>query len=318
MSSDTHPAKRIVLTGPTGWIGRALLAMLFRSGDRDALAARQELVLFGSSAGTITVDGGGELAIRPLSSLTPADIADAHVIHLAYLTKDKVAEQGEAEFRRINREIDRVLLDAMAERKPASLFVASSGAASLAESNGDPEPYGQMKLEQEHRFLDWCTSAAVPVLVGRIFNIAGPHINKLDAYALSNFAVQALATGKIEISATIPVFRSMLHVDDLCRIILRSARSAFTTARPLDLCGNTIVEMGDIAELVARALPGQVPITRGEIDYSRSSVYVGAPHETRIMCMKFGISQTDLYGQVCDTVNWIRARGIERRVAVSV
>ena len=148
MTAPASPPRPIVLTGPTGWIGRALLAMLHGAGDADALGAGQQIRLFGSRAGAIEVAGGPELPIRELSTITPADVADAHVIHLAYLTKDKVAEVGEEAFFRINRAIDDAVLAAISGSHPASLFVASSGAASLQETGRDAHPYGQAKLEQ--------------------------------------------------------------------------------------------------------------------------------------------------------------------------
>ncbi len=43
-----------------------------------------------------------------------------------------------------------------------------------------------------------------PVVIGRIFNLGGPHINKLQAYALSSFLLQAADTGKVVIKADRP------------------------------------------------------------------------------------------------------------------
>ena len=298
---------RFVLTGPTGWIGRALLELMHRPGDADGLAEGDEIFLFGSRAGVVRLVDGRELPVRPLADIAPDDVAGAHVIHLAYLTKDKVAGLGEDAFRRGNSAIDAALFAAISDAAPASLFVASSGAAQLAESGRDAHPYGLAKLEQEGRFLEWAREAAVPTLCGRIFNIAGPHINKLDAYAVSNFALQALNEGRIVVTADVPVFRSFLHVEDLCRIVLRAARRRIGADRPLDLCGSQLLEMQDIAELVAQEVGGAISIERPALDYSRCSAYLGAAQDSWVIAARLGLRTTDIRNQVRDTVNWIRS-----------
>ena len=307
MSARTPEDRPIVLTGPTGWIGRALLALLHRRDDPDGLKAGQEIRLFGSRAGSMDVAGAGSLPIRPLSQISPGDVAGAHVLHLAYLTKDKVAEVGEAAFFETNRAIDDALLNAISSAVPHSLFVASSGAASLHETGRDPHPYGQAKLEQEARFLGWAEQHGVPALCGRIFNIAGPHINKLGAYAVSNFTVQALEKSEIGIAATLPVFRSFLHVEDLCRIVLRAGRNGLGLPRPVDLCGTQIVEMSTIAQAVADEIGGGITLTRPPVDYTSRSDYLGTPQETVMLAMRLGLRLADLNTQVRDTVDWIRA-----------
>lgn len=298
--------QRLVITGPTGWIGQALLAMLHSGDASDGLNPGETIALFGSRSSAVALPSGGTLAVRPLSEIGPQDVAGAQVIHLAYLTKDKVAEAGEAEFRARNDAIDAALLRAMEQAAPASLFVASSGAAALAEAGRDLHPYGLMKLEQEARFLEFGRSNAVPVLAGRIFNIAGAHINKLEAYAVSNFALQALAGGPIRIAASQPVFRSFLHVDDLCRLILRAVRTRYGEMQAIDLCGNEVLEMLDIAELVVSAMGGNIVILRENLDFAGRSDYVGCSQDTRVLAMRLGLKLADTARQVRDTIEWIR------------
>lgn len=302
--------ERVVITGPTGWIGQALLALLHSAGDRDALRSGEGLALFGSRAGTIALANGLVVPVRQLAGITPDDVAGAQVVHLAYLTKDKVASLGETAFREGNQAIDNALLAAMDAAPPASLFVASSGAAKLAEA-GNPEPYGVMKLAQEERFLAFGAAHGVPVLCGRIFNVAGPFINKLEAYAVSNFALQARERREIRIEARQPVFRSFLHVTDLCRMIRRALCGGVGRDQPVDLCGNQILEMQDIAELVAdevaRDTGEKVAIVRGALNLAARSDYLGCPQETRVLAMELNIGLASVHAQVRDTLEWIKA-----------
>lgn len=301
---------RWVVTGPTGWIGQALLALLANEGDVDALCVGDELALFGSRAATIALPNGRRLAVRPLSEIESADVSGANVVHLAYLTKDKVTALGEAAFRAGNDAIDAALLRALEQAPPAALFVASSGAAHLAEKGEDLHPYGVMKVEQELRFLDFGASHHIPVLCGRIWNVAGPYINKLDAYAVSNFTVQAMERGAIRIDARLPVFRSFLHVTDLCRLIVRALRHGQGSSKPVDLCGNTVLEMGEIANMVASEIGGNVTISRAEICFANRSDYLGCSQETRTLAMQLGLELADTRSQIRDTIEWIRGMSV--------
>lgn len=304
--SAQHPAK-VVLTGPTGWIGRSLLDMLHDSEHPDRLLDGETVRLFGSSAGSVTTRTGHSIAVDPLSGISPADVEGAHVIHLAYLTKDKVAVVGEEPFWQTNRAIDDSLLAALTASRPASLFVASSGAAQLAESGSDFHPYGLAKLEQEQRFLDYAKASGVPTLCGRIYNLGGPNINKLQDYAISNFAVQALEGGPVRIAADKPVLRSFLHVDDLCTMIIRAGRTALNQDRAIDLCGTEIVELQHVAQLIVKHIDSSLQIRRPDVDYRGKAVYLGKAVDTIILAMRLNCELQGLHKQIHDTIDWIRA-----------
>jgi nucleoside-diphosphate-sugar epimerase len=293
---------RFVLTGPSGWIGTAMLDALARDngGRLDGRVAA-----FGSHARALELPWGEVLDVRALETIRPEDVGGNHVIHLAYLTKEKAEQMGEAAFTAANHGIDDALLDAIGAAAPASLFVASSGAAALAERGQDLHPYGLAKLRQEARFLEWAAAHSVPAIAGRIFNLAGPHINKVRSYAISDFALQVCEDGEISIQAQVPVFRSYLHVEDLCALVINAARRGLSRSEPVDLCGAEAVEMADIAAMVAQASPGSPSIHRSAIDFARPSVYLGNPTHTRIMAMELDLPLNSLAVQVADTINWL-------------
>lgn len=300
---DSPP--RFVLTGPSGWIGSAMLANLVRWFG----AATGNITAFASSARDIALPGGGTLPVRQLKTIRAEDVAGAHVVHLAYLTREKAAELGETTFTATNLEIDDALLGALAEAPAVSLFVASSGAASHAASGQDLHPYGLCKLRQEARFLEWARARGVPAIAGRIFNIAGPWINKLDAYAVSNFAVQALAGNRIEIKADRPVFRSFLHVDDLCELVIKAALAGIGRAAPIDICGSEVLEMQQIAMTVAAEYGETTEIIRSALNLSAPAVYLGNHVDTQLLAMEAGVVLAPFSVQIADTLSWIKANG---------
>ncbi len=302
----TRP-QSLVLTGPTGWIGTAILAT--------AAAAwgpgwNDRVTLFGSSERRLIAPDGVDLPIRPLSQINGADLEGAHIVHLAYLTKEKVAALGAQGFFAANMAIDDALLDAMAVASPRGLFVASSGAAQSAQSGEGRELYGLCKLMQEDRFLAFGAARGVPVLAGRIFNLAGPFMNKLGSYAVSAFLQQAFATGAAHIQARTPVYRSYLHVNDLAALVLGSLDQGLGRGVPVDLCGGEVVEMEDVAREALRAAGApDGRIVRGEVDFGRPSSYLGDPTSARTLALRLGLRLRRFSEQVDDTAADLRGRG---------
>lgn len=300
---------RFVVTGPTGWIGSALL---------HALATRlgpdwtRQVTLFGSCERMIAAPGGMTL-MRSLDSITGEDVKDARLIHLAYLTRDKVAVLGPSAFFAANTAIDDVVLAACDAGPPQAAFVASSGAARQAETGVGREPYGLCKLMQEDRFLAFGARQSVPVLAARIFNIAGPFINKLDAYAVSALLGQAFRNGVARIEARTPVYRAYLHVGDLAAIVLGALEAAIGSHSPMDLGGPLTVEMEDVAREALRAA-GRSPgaIERGTLDWDRPSVYLGDPTGARTLALRLGLTLRSFAEQVDDTASDLVARAILR------
>jgi nucleoside-diphosphate-sugar epimerase len=301
MTVEVASFPRVVLTGASGWIGSAMLAHLeARLGN----VWRDHVTLFGSRAGMLA-SPVGDVPVRALTDLSGTDVRDAIVIHLAYLTKEKADERGEEAFASVNRAIDTCVLDAVAHGVPRSIFVASSGAAALAASGTDNHPYGLAKLEQEQRFLDAAKALGVATLVGRVFNLSGPYINKIDSYAIGAFATQALLDGQIKVDAQLPVFRSFLHVDDLCALVIEAGLAQQNHVRPIDLCGAEILEMGDIASRVADAVGGGIGIVRRTVDVSRPSIYLGAATDTKLLAMSLALNLRPFDQQVKDTITFV-------------
>ncbi|WP_375391039.1 NAD-dependent epimerase/dehydratase family protein [uncultured Sphingomonas sp.] len=303
MSEQDRP--RIVVTGPTGWIGSALLtriAHLYGPGwDRSVL-------LFGSRGAEIVAPDGAVLRIRPLCELAPKDVAGAVVIHLAYLTKEKVELLGEARFVAENLAIDQLVFTAFADAAPRAVFVASSGAAALAADGRDRHPYGCAKLRQEDRMLEWAARSGVPAIAGRIWNLTGPFINKIGSYAIADMLIQARATGRIRIAARVPVFRSYLHVSDLCDLILLASIGRIGHAEPIDLCGAETLEMSDIARQIAVLVGLSADaIERAPVVFDRPSAYLGQFALTKALAMRVDQVLLPFAQQLADTDRWLHA-----------
>ena len=292
----------IVITGASGWIGSALLAHIARAGG---LGWSDQIRLFGQNARQYHAPDGTEFEIRALDTIDSIDIEGAIVIHLAYLTKEKVETLGERVFTDTNLTIDDQMLRAFDRARPHAVFIASSGAAALAEQGIDRHPYGMCKLRQEDRFLAWSAKSGVPLVAGRIFNLAGPHINKIESYAIGSFILQANAKSVINIEAQMPIFRSFLHVDDLCAMILGAAHHGIGYQAPIDLCGAEVLEMGDIAAMTATLYSKHVAVSRAQLRTEVANAYLGNFVQTKCLALKLGLDLVPFRSQLTDTISWL-------------
>ena len=292
--------RKFVLTGPSGWIGQAVLSHLCAT--LGTLSGR--VTAFASSERSMTLADGQAIHVRALDTLCPDDVDGAHVIHLAYLTKEKADALGERRFTDTNISIDDYVLAAMRDATPLSLFVASSGAAALAAGGVDLHPYGLTKLRQEVRFLEWAEARAVPTIAGRIYNLSGPFINKVHSYAVSNFILQARTQRRIKIEAKSPVFRSFLHVENLCELVINAAITGLGRPGAVDLCGAEVLEMQDLAELIS-SICDDVPIEREMEKFADVSTYLGSFPETKSLTMEAGVKLHGIRQQALDTLRWI-------------
>src|SRR5574338_236013 len=120
----TSSDARIVITGAGGWIGKAALELLYNTLGPAAFASR--VVAFGSAARTVDF-GAGAIEQKPLAGIFALPRAPTLVLHLAFLTKDKVGGMDENEYRRANRALSRTVLDALDDIGATAVFVASSG-----------------------------------------------------------------------------------------------------------------------------------------------------------------------------------------------
>ena len=228
------------------------------------------------------------------------------ILHLAFLTKDRLGQSSDAEFVARNLQIDDTVAAAVRRSVPAGIFAASSGAARLVQEGGG-DLYGMMKLMQEQRFAALRAEIGAPVLTGRIWSVAGPYINKPDGYALATFLLQARREGRVTVKASLPVYRSYLHVEDLVSVLLATlAAPGRTPGVVVDLAGAEALEMADVAREAALAAGlEEAAVERGEVDFTRRSVYLGDPTPFRDLALAAGVRPRAFGEQVRDTLRYL-------------
>jgi nucleoside-diphosphate-sugar epimerase len=293
--------RRILVVGAGGWIGRALLR-----GLHDALGPdtwQDRVFAFGSSARDIDLGDGLAAQQRPLGELSDLPQAPSVLLHLAFLTKDKVAGMAREDYVAANLALSRSVLDALDLIGVDRLFVASSGAAAYADdpaANEDLRIYGALKRDDEDMFAGWAEArAGRRAVVTRIYSLAGPFINKHDTYALASFVLDALAGRPIAVHAPMRVVRSYVAIRELMSLVMVQLLSQDGPAVRRYDSGGEPHELGEVAGVVA-SLFGTA-VERAAITRTDDNLYAGASAPYAALLAEAGIVPVALPQQVLDT-----------------
>lgn len=186
--------ERILVTGASGWLGRETISLLV-----ELLGSQfsSKVVLAGSTSRLIKVNKT-DYSVIDINSISQMSFNFGIILHLAFLSQDKVEQFGAKKYTEANQEITHSMLQMTLTSGARYVFVASSGAAAAHilenQKHEGKKLYGELKLNAEHRFLA-LTSARV--LIGRIWSISGNQIQEPLKYAIGNFIHQAVNTGTI-------------------------------------------------------------------------------------------------------------------------
>jgi nucleoside-diphosphate-sugar epimerase len=301
MGSDATGGRKVAIIGAGGWIGRALAAQAASLVGFDAVR------LFGSSDSQISVLGH-ELEVEGLTHASNLKGEGWTVLHAGIVGLpageglDKALESN----RQLMSEVLR--LSEAADR----LMLVSSGAVGRLQAGAAPAgrlAYAQMKLEQEERASDWASGRRTQLSIPRVFNLGGPYINQLKSYALSDFILQAVETGRVHIGAGHRVLRSYVHVSEFARAMLGLLETQNEARQIIDIAGSEAVELTDLAQLVLEALG----LPRDAIDRTRSDGaedrYVGDPQAYQALLARLGLQPVSTRVTVGDTIDFLRREG---------
>lgn len=294
---------RIVITGASGWLGRATLSLL---AGALGTVSNARVHCFGSQQRNLDIDGVPAIEQRPLEAIADLPPCPTLVLHLAFLTKDRAEAMDEDEYKAANRRISRTVLEALDTIGAEAVFVASSGAAAFAD---DPEAsaamrlYGSLKREDEEAFANWATEAGRKAVVTRIFNISGPHINKHGSYALASFILDALAGGPVQVRAPHDVLRGYVAIRELMSLVFALLLRPAAGAVRFD-SGGAPVELGELAQQVASLLGG-CEVVRPERTADRVDRYLGDDARYRGLLAEHRVVPVELPRQIAETAEFL-------------
>jgi nucleoside-diphosphate-sugar epimerase len=292
--------RRIVITGAGGWLGLATLELL-HAALGDALPKR--VAAFGSDTRALRLRDGTQVLQRPLADMAWLPTKPTLVLHLAFLTKDRAESMDEDAYRAANHAIGDTVLNALDSIGTEAVFLASSGAAALTDA---PAPamhlYGAMKREDEERFAHWAQTQPP-----RRHRAHPQHLRPAyeQARGLCPGQLHARCPGRAPHRGA----RAPPGHPFLCRHSRTDGAGVRHAAgRPGVVrfdSGGIPLELGDIAQVVADAVPGasveRAPITDPSADRYHGD---GALYST--LLAQHGLDPVDLVTQVSEALNDIR------------
>lgn len=300
-----HDQRRILITGASGWLGRATLDLLHQALGQQF---HKRVRCFGSAQRTLALPGSDSIGQEPLAALAELAEQPSLLLHLAFLGKERAEQMDERHYRAANRAIGTTVLGALDRIGVEAGFVASSGAAAFAEdlkASAAMRLYGAMKRDDEDAFVNWADTAGKRLVVARIHNLSGPHINKPGSYALACFIADALAGGPIHVRAPHDVVRGYVAIHELMSLVFACLlRDGRQTIR-FDTAGEP-VELGALAELVAAQFGG-CPIER-PARVPGEDRYVGDPSVYRSLLQLERIAEVPLDRQIAETAAFLSAQ----------
>jgi len=298
--------RRVAIVGARGWIGRTAISLLHEALGAEAFARR--VVCFGSAEALIDLGDGHTARQRALADLASLERSSTLLLHLAFQTKDKIAGMDPARYEASNRAVSLAVHDALDVIGVDRLFVASSGAAAFVDDPSaavDLRLYGRLKREDELLFSAWAKARPDKrrAVIGRIYNVSGPWINKHQTYALASFVLDALEGRSIKVEARRPVLRGYVAVREVMSVILVALLGSEGETVVQFETGGEALELADVAKVVARVLGGNV--LRAPIEDLAPNRYVGDDAEWQRLLGRCGVEHLPLADQVAETAAWL-------------
>ena len=267
----------IIVSGASGWLGRASISVLLKSGIDKA-----KIRCFGTSASIFKVDGV-TFENEPFQSALSIRSAECF-IHLAFKTRDKANSLPLENYLTENRDLTSLAVSVIERARPRSVITISSGAVfegptfETFTSDVESNPYGFLKLEEEERLSQVCQADGITLVINRLWGVSGRDIQNVTPYALAEFITRASKNESIEIRSPYEVWRRYVDARELMQLCLKIAQ---TEESILFDSGGPLTEIEDLAHKVVDILGSSSQVIREPIKsnyapdlyYSKSSTY---------------------------------------------
>lgn len=294
---------RIVLTGASGWLGRATLDLL-QNALGDGFSER--VFCFGSRRAELRLSATQTVMQRALAELASLPHHPTLLLHFAFLTKDRAETMPEADYCAANRVIRQAVLDALDPIGVEAGFIASSGAARFTDdalAAPAMRLYGMLKRDDEDAFAAWAAARGRSVAIARIFNLSGPHINKLPSYALSSFILAALAGGPVVVHARHDVRRGYVAIRELMSLVFALLLEQRSGVTRFDTGGDDI-ELGELAAMIASRMGCSVE--RPSRRSGHADAYLGDDKFYQHLLDRHAIDRVSLAEQIGETADFLK------------
>jgi nucleoside-diphosphate-sugar epimerase len=297
----------VVITGAGGWIGLATLEML---ADLLGPEFHHRVICFGAHGRTLKLRGGIEIEQRSLEAIAELKSAPSLVLHLGFVTQGPGMTLDRDGYVEANQRLSATVLAALDRIGARAVFQASSGAVHARDPDGGPQSkalYGALKFADEALYAGWARRRSATAVIGRVFNLSGPYINRRSSYALSSMIADALTGQPVSVRATSPVYRSYVAIEILMGVVLGLLTEPEPAVHRFETAGSKTVEMGELAMMVAKVL-GAAGVERPVFDPDApADRYVGDRRTFSALAGRYQLLRRPLASQIRQTAAFMAA-----------
>lgn len=289
----------LLLTGAGGWFGTTALHVFEQTHGPEALrkwvipfASRSRLIDFGSPHGPVQALNLSELQSAP---------APAGLLHLAFLTRDRAANVGQAAYVAANRAITHQVASLLRAHPTLPVVTTSSGAAAAldgAQPDLEGNPYATLKQEEEALLRNEARTRMAVVF--RVYAASGRFMRGPERFALGDFLLHALARQRLSIKSPCRVERSYVAVGTLMELAWNMLMGPDPPGfQAMDACTDHL-SLLDLAALISRreGLPYPEHMIDPELPTAR---YCGNPSSFIAKLTERGITPESLEQQIEET-----------------
>lgn len=258
----------VVIVGASGWATRAAEFVL-----TEKLFLKSDLLKFyGSYSRTEEIN----FKKYNVEEWVPQELKapTSLFLPLGFLTVDKYFKWGPQEFEARNRQLIHKSVEFIKFNEPERCILISSGIVDktldLSPRNPSYLSYAKLKSEEEEQISRICQEMKTKLVICRLFSASGRHIVDPNRYAVGNFVLQGLLTGKIKVKSEGSVLRRYVDMGQLIEICIKAAKEKGLTRFD---SGGELIEITELAEMVAHHLGVKVSERMEEPKYSMDSYF---------------------------------------------
>jgi nucleoside-diphosphate-sugar epimerase len=230
------------------------------------------------------------------------------VIDCAFLTRDLVGSMSPGEYVDRNSRLTENMLAAANLSSVSRVITISSGAAvhpvDALLRPIEENPYGWLKRRAEEELGTVARARGISAVVARAWSVSGALVLKPRSYAFSDMILEA-AEGGVHITATVPVYRRYVGVEDLLAVAIASA--TVPDLRVIE-SGGPLVEMQELAETIVSVVNPAATITRAPSTDGEPDLYYAPAEPWETACAEVSFVPATLEQQAATAYTGLRLR----------
>jgi nucleoside-diphosphate-sugar epimerase len=292
----------LVISGATGWIGRAFLSSYLKQRDTDCLTPFHAFSLSGAP---IHIDGDLVIPSEPHRKLSPRNTHIRCFVPAAFITQDFLTSSDVQSYESSNRSLIDNAKEIVLSNQVECLINFSSGVvSSLSDRQKSRKPfliYRDLKKMQEEVLSEVCQRMGTTFINCRVFSISGRYSKHPFKYAFFDLLRQFMS-GDVVIASHNPVYRKYLDIEDVCSVLLEASK--YKLDREFETDGEYI-EIYDLAMRMKAILNFRGEVQRSSNVSEETDSYASTKNFISHFADSRGVVMKCLNTQIKTSYDWL-------------